>query len=144
MSSFTTPLILEFLDADKTEDNKRFKLVQAFQYYIGDEGSGDEINVPAGHPTDFASVPRIFWTILPPVGQYGKAAVVHDYLCDECIKCGYQYPPGMKSRAEADKIFFEAMGVLKVKKWKRYIMFWAVRAWGIIAEFRGKRRPASA
>lgn len=38
------------------------------------------IRVPAGFVTDFASIPRAFWVVLPPTGKYGKAAVVHDYL----------------------------------------------------------------
>jgi hypothetical protein len=47
-------------------------------------------HIPSDFPTDLASVPRIFWALLPPSGVYEKAAVVHDWLCvhlgtDDCI-----------------------------------------------------------
>ena len=38
------------------------------------------VRVPTYFVTDFASVPRLFWSALPPDGQYAYAAVVHDYL----------------------------------------------------------------
>jgi hypothetical protein len=38
------------------------------------------VNVPVGFVTDFASVPRAFWSILPPDGEYTYAAILHDYL----------------------------------------------------------------
>jgi hypothetical protein len=40
----------------------------------------DAVTVPAGFVTDFASIPRIFWSLLPPDGQYTYPAIVHDYL----------------------------------------------------------------
>ena len=37
--------------------------------------------IPAGFITDGASVPRIFWSVCPPMsGPFGEAAVVHDFL----------------------------------------------------------------
>jgi len=115
MSSFTNPLELRFLDRDIKE--RPFELITPFDYHVGEEGSGDVITVPAGYRTDFASVPRIFWRIIPPVGRYGKAAVVHDWL----------YDTESRPRKEADKIFLEAMEVLEVPKWKRKAMYYAVR-----------------
>ena len=137
MSQFTTPLILKFIDSS---DKKRFELVEAFKYDVGSKNSGDTIVVKEGYRTDFASIPRLFWSVLPPIGLYGKAAVIHDYLCDICEACDYQYTPGMKTREDADKIFLEAMTVLKVKKWKQRIMYRAVRIWGTVSEWKGKRR----
>ncbi|MBK5931525.1 hypothetical protein CCR82_13610 [Halochromatium salexigens] len=58
-------------------------------------------NVPAGHRTDFASIPRLLWPLLPPVGRSGKATVIHDWLCDE-------QPHSVDHRMAAD-IFNEAM-----------------------------------
>ena len=118
MSSFTKPLILKFLDTRK--DLFRFELVEPFEYHVGEIGSGDIVSVPQGFRTDFASVPRIFWRIVPPVGLYGKAAVVHDYL----------YDSRERSRADADKIFLEAMIVLGVPKLQRNLMYRAVRIGG--------------
>jgi len=82
--------------------------------------SGRIIEVPAGFKTDFASVPRLFWRIIPPWGAYSPAAVVHDYL----------YTTGLVSRAEADRIFHELMKRLGVSVWMRNSMYWAVRMAG--------------
>jgi hypothetical protein len=38
------------------------------------------IEVPPGFVTDLASIPGIFWSILPKTGRYAHAAIIHDYL----------------------------------------------------------------
>ncbi len=78
------------------------------------------ITVPAGTITDLASVPRILWSVFPPHGRWAKAAIVHDYLYDNAIG----------TKAWADAVFNEAMGVLGVPLWRRKLMFWAVRCFG--------------
>ena len=114
MSSFTEDLTV-------TKISKRmWKVERGFRYYIGEEGSDNYVDVPAGFETDFASVPRIFWIILPPAGEYTPAAVVHDSL----------YNTHLMDRAKADRVFLEAMKVLKVPLWKRRIMYRAVRIGG--------------
>lgn len=82
--------------------------------------SGKLIEVPAGFQTDFASVPRLFWRLIPPWGPYSPAAVVHDYL----------YATGIVSRKEADQIFLELMTRLGVAPWRRNVMYAAVRVAG--------------
>lgn len=115
MSSFTKPLIVKHLDGRKWE------LVESFVYFVGHEDSSDRIHVPEGFITDFASIPRIFWTIIgPPTGEYGKAAIIHDYL----------YSIQTNKRSYADRIFLEAMKVLKVNWLKRRLMWFAVRSFG--------------
>ena len=118
MSSFTTPLRLEALD-----DGRRFRVIEPFRYFPGELHEGEPIVVPAGFETDFASVPRGLWNLFPPWGRYGKAAVVHDYL----------YKQQLGTRAAADRIFREAMAVLDVPAWKRWLMWSGVRAFGWIA-----------
>ena len=115
MSTFTKPLIVSPLT-----DGRRWRLVEPFEYHVGQYPSDDVVLVPQGYVTDFASIPRIFWRILPPWGKYGKAAVVHDYLCDS------------KDRPspEVHRIFYEAMGSLGVAPWKRRVMWAAVRCCG--------------
>ncbi|MDI5166053.1 DUF1353 domain-containing protein, partial [Salmonella enterica subsp. enterica serovar Montevideo] len=39
------------------------------------EDKNDVIEVPVGFVTDLATVPRIFWSLLPPDGEYAKAAI---------------------------------------------------------------------
>ena len=38
------------------------------------------VEVPAGFVTDFASIPRVFWSLLRPDGSYTYPAIVHDFL----------------------------------------------------------------
>jgi hypothetical protein len=38
------------------------------------------VTVPLGFVTDFASIPRVFWSLLRPDGEYTYPAIVHDFL----------------------------------------------------------------
>ena len=40
----------------------------------------EPVQVPVGFVTDFASIPRLFWSLLRPDGLYAYAAIIHDYL----------------------------------------------------------------
>ena len=115
MSKFTTPLIGEWND-----EMTKFTLRESFVYYVGSLNSNDKIEIPVGYVTDFASVPEKLHWLLHPVGPYGKAAVLHDYLYDK----------GLRTKKVADLIFLEAMGVLKVPKYIRYTMYYAVKYFG--------------
>lgn len=117
MNKFTSDLIVKSCTASKWE------LDEEFYFYFDEKYKKDGVIVPAGFITDFASVPRILWSIIPPTGRYTKAAVLHDYLY--VTKGDHNF-----SRKYCDKLFLEAMKVLKVKKWKRIIMYLAVRAFG--------------
>jgi hypothetical protein len=118
MSSFTTPLKVEPLD-----NGREWRLLDPFKYHVGAEDSDEVIHVPADFVTDFASVPRAFWSLIPPWGSYGKAAVVHDYC----------YGAELYPRKRCDEIFLEAMTVLEVPTWKRQLMYRMVRAFGWIS-----------
>jgi hypothetical protein len=113
----TGPLQFELLP-----DGMSVRLLRPFSVKVR---SGEVIEVPQNFVTDFASVPRIFWRIIPPWGKYSPAAVIHDFL----------YTVAKCSRFEADDIFLELMTRLGVPLWKRFSMYWAVRlggefAWG--------------
>jgi Protein of unknown function (DUF1353) len=62
------------------------------------------VRVPIGFVTDFASIPRMFWSVLRPDGTYSYAAVIHDYLYWE------QY----LSREASDAIFRLCMEDFKI------------------------------
>jgi len=124
MSSFTDLPIVSPL-----HNGKEWALRKNFIYEIGFLGSGDKIIVPDGFITDFASVPRIFWSILPSIGKYSSASILHDYL----------YFSKIKSRKESDKIFYEAMLVSGVKKWKAKIIHKIVRIFGAKPYKKSKR-----
>lgn len=117
MSSFTTPLVVEILD------DYKYKLAEQFTYY----SEGTYFLVPHGFVTDFASVPRLAWSILPPHGRYAKASVLHDNF----------YATGKVPRKEADRIFLEAMLVLGVNKRTAKLIYYAVRWFGK-SRYRGK------
>lgn len=92
-------------------------------------------SIPVGFRTDFASIPRAFWSIFPPIGRYAGAAVIHDFMYQFR---GFCYAPfsDMRTlwtsvtRKEADLRFLWAMELLGVPWWKRKIMYRAVRLFG--------------
>ena len=115
MSTFTTPADLRMMD------NYNWMILSPFEFHIGNFPSARIISVPVGTITDLASIPRLFWSIFPPHGQWAKAAIIHDYL----------YETGLESRYRSDKIFLEGMEVLKVPRITRYFMYTSVRIFGI-------------
>ncbi len=82
-------------------------------------GNTDRFVVPTGFRTDFASVPRIFVWLIPTYGRYTKAAILHDFLCDES-------KAGRFDRDDADGLFRRAMRELGVPFLRRWIMWGAV------------------
>jgi hypothetical protein len=114
MSSFTTPADLRIISATQMQ------LLATFEFHVGQYPSADVITVPAGTVTDLASTPRILWSVLPPFGEYTKAAIVHDYL----------YQQAIGTKRYADDVFLEAMIVLGVPRWRRAVMYWAVSVFG--------------
>ena len=129
MSRFTELLVVTPLP-----DGKTWIILHDFGYEIGEEGSGDIINVPIGTYTDFASIPRPLWAVFPRWGKYGNAAVIHDWM----------YWNQSRSRKEADDIFLEGMVVLEVGYIQRYAIYLAVRLggwWGWWRNQSKKRKP---
>lgn len=89
--------------------------------------------VPRGFVTDFASVPRVFWRLFRPDGDYAYAAVLHDYL----------YWEQTVERSVADEIFRAAMDDLKIKDWQAEILYRAVDLFGSSAWEGNSRMKAS-
>ena len=79
-----------------------------------------EIIVPKGFRTDLASVPRPFWSIIPPMGRYSQAAVIHDYLCTN-----RQFPSNV-----THKIFYDLMLKYDTYPRKAKLMYTAVKWFG--------------
>ena len=118
MSSFTEPLVVTPLS-----DGVRWKLERSFVYDIGELGGSDNIVVPKDFKTDFGSVPKIFWNIVSPIGKAVGAYVLHDYL----------YATQERSRLVADAILLEALEVLKVNWFQRWLIYRGVRMGGMFA-----------
>lgn len=115
------PLRVEYLDG------RKWKLLEDFTYIIGE---GSFVDVPEGFITDFASIPRALWSVLPPTGRYGKAAVVHDWLYFDGRIEDHEARMVPISRRDADHIFREAMADLGVPKALRWTIWTAVRTGG--------------
>lgn len=115
------------LQVEILPDGRTVKLLQPLRVKMAD---GAIIEVPAGFETDFASVPRACWQLVPPWGQYSPAAVVHDYL----------YNTGQMPRVESDNIFLDVMAALGVPWWQRQIMYWGVRIGGWLAWAASRRK----
>lgn len=116
MSIFTTQADLEMLP------DFQWKLLNEFGYTNSAflPSIHSMIIVPIGFVTDLASIPRLFWNILPPDGEYAKATIIHDYL----------YTTKMFERKICDEILYEAMTALDVSTWKKKIIYGAVRLFG--------------
>jgi len=90
---FDKPLLVEH---HPTEPRKRV-LARSAVYISG--LLHQEITIPKGFVTDYASVPRYLWWLYPPVGGYDDAAVVHDYL----YECGPEVIPELtRAQDEGD------------------------------------------
>jgi hypothetical protein len=85
-----------------------------------DANTYQPVRVPIGFVTDFASIPRLFWSMLRPDGLYSYAAVVHDYLYWE------QY----LSREDSDSIFKLCMEDFRIDAATIAAVYGGVRAGG--------------
>jgi hypothetical protein len=112
------PDTLHFEDAGMRGSSRCFRLTEDFTYL----SAVGAITVPSGFVTDGASIPKIFWSILSPFGDYFAAAVIHDYL--------YSNNNDKFSRLQADLIFKEAMFNLGVPWYRREVIFRAVHSFG--------------
>ena len=95
----------------------RWCLVEDFGYQ---SQAGNILIVPAGFETDFASVPRPLWPILPlSDAVYDKAAVLHDYAVSNRKLIGY-------SLMECHRLFREVLLFSGTGPIKTRAMYYAV------------------
>ncbi len=115
------PLQLGWIDGRKWE-----VLSEDFDWT---DKKGRRVCVPAGFVTDFASIPRAMWPVLPPTGKYGKAAVLHDFMYQEGVWCD-----GTPcTRGDADGVLKEAMADLGVRWTQRWTIYAGVRSGGWVS-----------
>lgn len=127
--SFTAkPLVYYDDDASKLLGGDYYRVAESFRYYLGEKYADQWIYVPAGMLTDLASIPSVVWSILPPCGKYGAAAIVHDRLCNT-LQITVDGKLVNITRARADEILGEAMEVLEVPWVKRKLISSAVAAY---------------
>lgn len=93
--------------------------------------------IPAGFFTDFASVPRILWSLIPPQGEAQPASVLHDYFYTVhplgTPEGEEPKPTDMSMEDErlfADNLFKEHLEKRGIPKWQVWAMYKAVRWFG--------------
>lgn len=93
-------------------------------FYRHDTPQGSRvIVVPAGYRTDLASVPRPAWWLVPRDDEQARRpSVVHDYI--------YTNLTDRFSKAEADRIFYDALLDEGMHKPLAWLMYTAVRIGG--------------
>ena len=116
------PHFIHQLDLTPQPDGRNWRLDHGFAFWTPLVGL---VTVPAHFETDLASIPKLFWNILPPFGKYTEAAVIHDYL----------YRTHITSRSTADRTLLAGMEVCVVPRWQRVVIFCAVRLFGGFAWF---------
>lgn len=98
------------------------------------DGPAGSFTVPAGFVTDFASVPRLLWSVIAPTGRHSRAAVIHDFLYATKPPVSYQKDDVSVrmplARSQADSAFYWAMIGDEVPKARAWVMWAAVRLFG--------------
>ena len=103
-------------------------------------GAPHQLEVPASpaqpFSTDLASVPRSLTWLFPRYGKYTKAAVLHDYLCQNfgASPPTATDPPSilpLVDRSDADEMFLLFMKELGVPRLRRWLM-WGAVSWATI------------
>lgn len=96
----------------------RFLTCSELNFYFNDQ----KFIVPEGFETDLASIPRLFWSIVPPYNTSLIApAIVHDWLYSRHTKI---------KRLECDKIFYFLLVKNGMSKFLAGIMYFCVRIFG--------------
>ncbi len=114
-TALVTPLTLQYIDGTTW--------VLLTNFVVISETLGT-IVVPYGFKTDFNSIPRGLWNILPP-DNWGEAGVVHDYL--------YRFGRlGTRplTRLQCDTVHREFVHLKGCSRFKEWSMFWALRLGG--------------
>lgn len=136
------------LDLRMLDDGRHWQLLSPFSYSIGSPTGRSVVHVEAGFITDFASVPRIFWNLLPPTGRYARAALLHDKLYQSAlIVDSVTAATSPIDRRYADDVLAESCRVLAANEMLRFgaqrtefwdwldreILFRGVRLGGFVA-----------
>lgn len=96
----------------------RFLTCSELNFYFNEK----TLVVPEGFETDLASIPRIFWSIVPPYNTSLIApAIVHDWLYSRKTDI---------NRFDCDNIFYELLVKNHMSKFLAGILYYCVRAFG--------------
>jgi hypothetical protein len=82
------------------------------------------IRVPQGMFTDLASVPKLLWSVVGPIGRHLDASIVHDYLY--MAWTDYRAKASKRNWDFADAVYLAGMRTSRVAK--RKIIYGAVHS----------------
>ncbi len=128
MSKFLTPLKVEQIGA-------RTWMLTDDLAYLSDRFRGIFI-APSGFQTDFASIPRGVWNLVPKEGIYNKVGVIHDagyvnaLLTSELLSMDGPRKRVFTVKSVADDLFEEGLKAVGVNRFQRWLMVLAVRKFG--------------
>jgi hypothetical protein len=119
---FTTSLALKSL-----RGKNEYQLTECLVFVSDRKSNKPKVfMVPSGFVTDFATIPRIFKSIIDDNDKHIRdAAVLHDFLYSTQSRAHQNI-----SRKEADKVLIDAMKSLGAPWWKRALIYSAVRVGG--------------
>jgi hypothetical protein len=102
---------------DRWDHGRRiWRLVESFHFKLDTDCVTLSIRLPAGFESDGASVPRIFWWLLPHDDTM-EGAFLHDALCRDPLLAGHQ----------ADALFRLFLRARGHRWWKQVLMYAGVR-----------------
>ncbi|MFV1943504.1 DUF1353 domain-containing protein [Pseudomonas luteola] len=108
--------------ASKVLEANYWRVLNPLIFHISET---EHVTIPAGYLTDGASVPRAFWSVVPPWGPYAAATTLHDLLCEylSIIKDG---KPCAITRERCDELLDIAMRTQDVDDDTRETIYKAV------------------
>mgnify|MGYP006177538161 FL=1 len=124
---------MRFSNFDTREVGKRQNMLLVDFTYIDDVYGA--ITATSGFITNYASLDKLknlfLFVLYALLAGYGnKSSTIHDYLYN---RGGYTDEQGVfhsVSRYEADRIFYRALRAEGVAKWRAWIFYTGVRAFG--------------
>ena len=103
----------------------RYRLLEEIYVSLS---NGYTILIPKGYTWDLSSVPRIFWWLLPPDGDFQIASLIHDYL--------YENKIGTRKNADKEMLKWSRVlsgtGKISLRNIDNYTRYIAVRLFGWI------------
>jgi hypothetical protein len=109
-----------------SKHTSKFQLADTFELEVSDEledGFTEYFIVPKGYVTDLASIPRLFWNIVPPnLSEAQQASVIHDYI--------YSHLYWYYSKNYADRLLRDLMKKDGASKFVYTLFYTAVRCGG--------------
>lgn len=106
------------------EKSTRFRVIEACSF----NHLGNVYEIPVDFLTDFSSVPRLLWPVIPPHGLATVPSIKHDYLYD--YRIGEEELGAEAARLAADVAFLGDLLLVGVNTEQAFSMYKAVRKYG--------------